>query len=428
MRYQSITKNLFIENRNNFNAQLPADSLAVLNSNDAMPTNADGIMGFRQNNDLFYLSGIDQEDVTLVLFPQNNNPKHREILFIKETDEYIAVWEGNKISKKEAVDISGIQTIYWTHQFKSIFNILMIECQNVYLNNNEHSRADKKIETKDDRFIQWCKNAYPLHNFRRAAPIMQKLRMIKNSHEIVLMEQAIGITEKGFRRILPLIKPGIWEFEIEAELTYEFIKNRSSGHAYTPIIASGADSCILHYIKNNKACADGDILLLDVGASYANYASDMTRCLPVNGKFSPRQNQVYSAVLSIMKKSISLLVPGNTFENYIAEVNKIVEDALVKLKLIDPVEIKKQDPLNPLFKKYFMHGISHFLGLDVHDVGDKNTPFKEGMVLTCEPGIYIRNENLGVRLENNILITQSGPVDLMKNIPIEIEEIEDLMN
>jgi Xaa-Pro aminopeptidase len=428
MRYKTINNALFINNRLHFKAHLLASSIAVFNSNDIMPTNADGIMGFRQNNDLFYLSGIDQEDTILLIYPESLTQKYREILFIKETNEHISIWEGNKLSKKDAADISGISTVYWLHQFRTIFNSLAVEVQHIYLNTNEHTRADKKMDSKDDRFIKKCKEMYPLHRYERSAPIMQALRMLKSPIEIELMKQACTITEKGFRKILPMVKPGVMEFEIEAELTHEFIRNRSSGHAYSPIIASGADSCILHYVKNDKAIGDGEIVLLDVGASYANYSADMTRCLPSNGKFNERQKSVYNAVLKIMRKSIPMLVAGNTFDNYIREVNKLVESELIGLGLLSSSDVKKQDPENPAFKKYFMHGISHFLGLDVHDVGDRNVPFKAGMVFTCEPGIYIREEKLGIRLENNIVITKEGNMDLMKDIPIEPDEIEALMN
>lgn len=428
MKYLPIDNSLFRNNRENFSKLLLPASIAVFNSNDPMPTNADGTMGFRQNNDLFYLSGIDQADTVLLLYPDSFNVKHREILFIKETNEHIAIWEGNKLNKAEARQLSGIGTIYWHHQFESIFNPLVVEAEHVYLNTNEHNRLEKHIDSRDDKFIQWCRKKYPLHLYHRAAPLLQGLRAIKSPIEIELMEKACAITEKGFRRILPFIKPGVMEYEIEAELTHEFLINRSRGHAYEPIVASGYDSCILHYTKNDKACKDGDILLLDVGAEYANYASDMTRCLPVNGRFSPRQKEVYNAVLRVMKAAIPLLVPGNTYDSYSIEIAKLMESELIGLKLLSSDEVARQDKDNPLYKKYFMHGISHFLGLDVHDVGNRNVPFREGMIFTCEPGIYIRPENLGIRLENDILITANGPVDLMKNIPIEAEEIEELMN
>jgi Xaa-Pro aminopeptidase len=393
-----------------------------------MPTNADGTMGFRQNSDLFYLSGIDQEDTVLLLYPDHVEEKFREILFIKETNETIAIWEGDKLSKTQAREVSGITSIYWYHQFQNILNSLITEADNIYLNSNEHQRAQKIVETKDDRFTKWCKGKYPLFHYLRSAVILQEIRSFKSDIEIELIKTACGITEKGFRRILDFVRPGVMEYEIEAEFTHTFISNRSRGHAYEPIVASGVDSCVLHYTKNSKQCKNGDILLMDVGAEYANYASDMTRCIPVNGRFSPRQREVYSAVLRIMKEAIVMLVPGNTFHIYNVEMAKVIEHELIGLNLLSPREVKTQDKENPLYRKYFMHGISHFLGLDVHDVGNKYMPFGEGTLLTCEPGIYIREEGLGIRLENDILITKYGPEDLMKNIPIEADEIESLMN
>lgn len=427
MKYLPIGNKLFIENRARFAAKLQPGALAVFNSNDILPTNADGTMPFHQNADLFYLSGIDQEESILVLFPHATDPTHREVLFLKETNETIAIWEGHKYTKEEARSSSGVKTVYWLHQFETIFNGMMAEAKYVYLNTNEHTRAKVEIKTRDDRFIQWCREKYPIHTYFRSAPIMHELRAIKSTEEIHLLQTACMITEKGFRRVLNFIKPGVWEHEIEAELAHEFIRNRSRGFAYTPIVASGANACVLHYIENNQECKDGDVILLDVAAEYANYNSDLTRCVPVNGKFTKRQREVYDAVLRVMRAATKMLVPGNTIEKYHKAVGTIMEEELIKLGLLKQEEVKKQNPDSPLYKKYFMHGTSHFLGLDVHDVGDKNRAFESGMVFTCEPGIYIREENLGIRLENDILITQGGPVDLMASIPVEAEEIEDLM-
>ncbi|SFC48142.1 Xaa-Pro aminopeptidase [Flexibacter flexilis DSM 6793] len=428
MKYLPIDSKLFIDNRKRFAAQLKPKSVAFFHSNDIMPTNADGTMLFRQNNDLLYLSGIDQEESILVLFPDAHEPQYREMLFLRETNEYIAVWEGHKFTKPEARETSGIQTIYWLSDFEKILPILMSEAENVYLNTNEHTRAVIEVETRDARFIKSCQARYPLHRYERSAPIMHRLRAIKSDIEVGLIQQACNITEKGFRRLLGFVKPNVTEYEIEAELIHEFVRNRSKGFAYSPIIASGANACVLHYIENNQICKDGDLILLDVAAEYANYASDLTRCVPANGRFSPRQKEVYNAVLRVMRKSIQRLVVGNNWIDYHKEVGAFMEEELVNLGLISLQDIKNQNPDVPAYKKYFMHGASHHLGLDVHDVGSKYHTFEAGMVFTCEPGIYIREEGLGVRIENNILITPDGNRDLMASIPVEVDEIEDLMN
>ena len=427
MKYLPINKELFVLNRKNFVAQLPSKAIAVFNSNDIMPTNADGSMGFRQNNDLFYLCGIDQEESILVIFPEAKDPKFKEVLFIKETSELMAIWEGHKFTKKEAQEISGIATIIWTKDFDNILPSLVFEATTIYLNTNEHVRSGNEVETRDARFIKACQQKYPLHQYGRLAPIMQQLRAIKSEWEIGLMQDACNITEKAFRRILGFVKPNVWEFEIEAELMHEILRNRSTGPAYHPIIASGANACILHYVENNQQCKDGDLILLDLGAEYANYASDMSRTIPVNGKFSPRQKAVYNAVLRVMKQAVNMLVVGNTLEKYHQEVGKLMQEEMIQLNLLDRKEVENQDEKNPLYKKYFMHGTSHFLGLDTHDVGDRQRAFEAGMVFTCEPGIYIKEEGIGIRIENNYLITAGAPIDLMKNIPIEVEEIEALM-
>ncbi len=428
MRYQAIDNSLYINNRENFVKHLKPKSVAVFNSNDMMPTNADGVMPFRQNNDLLYLSGVDQEESILVIFPEASNPKHREILFVKETSELIAIWEGEKLDKTAATKQSGIQTIYWLSDFEQVFHGLAVEAERIYLNQNEHLRAVTTVQTCDDRFRIECKAKYPDHEFERLAPIMRMLRPIKSQLELDVMQQACDITEKGFRRILDFVKPGVMEYEIEAEFSHEFLRNRSRGFAYTPIIASGYNACVLHYIENNMMCKTGDVILMDVGAEYANYASDMTRCVPVNGRFTDRQKEVYNAVLRVMKGATSMLVPGTDHEEYHGEVGKMMESELIGLGLLNKTDVANQDKANPLYKKYFMHGTSHHIGLDVHDVENRSTSFCEGMVLTVEPGIYIPSENLGIRLENDILITKDGQHDLMKNIPLEAEEIEDLMN
>ncbi len=428
MKYLPIDNSLFTRNRQRFAAKLKPNAIAVLNSNDVMPTSADGIRSFIQNTDLFYLSGIDEEESILVIYPDAREEKHREILFIKETNEEIALWEGSKYTKEEASKISGIKTIYWTREFEKVFRGLVFEADRIYLNSNEHLRADVTVETRDARFLKWCKKNYPLHKYERLAPILRDIRPIKSIIEIEQIKQACKITEKALRRLLGFIRPGVWEFEIEAEIYHEFIANRSRGPAYMPIIASGPNACILHYVENNRKCKDGDLVLMDFGAEYANYASDLTRTVPVNGKFTPRQKEIYNAVLRIQKAAIQMLEPGNTFEAYNKDVGVIMEKELIGLGLLDAKSVENQNPDDPLYKQYFMHGASHHLGLDVHDVGSNYRKFEDGMVFTCEPGIYIKDEGVGIRLENDILITQDGPVDLMANIPIEPEEIEDLMN
>jgi Xaa-Pro aminopeptidase len=427
MKYIAANPQLYIENRQRFAKKLKPNSIAVFNSNDIMPTSADGTMMFIQNSDIFYLSGIDQEESILVIFPDAKEEANREVLFLKETNEHIAVWEGHKYTKQEATATSGIKKFYWLKDFYTVFNALMSQAENVYLNSNEHTRAFVEVETREARFVKFCKERYPLHNYKRSAPIMHELRAIKSKYEVEIMQQACNITEKGFRRLLGFVRPGVMEYEIEAELIHEFVRNRSRGFAYGPIIASGASACVLHYVENNKECKAGEVILLDVAAEYGNYASDLTRCLPVSGKFTKRQKDVYNAVLRVMRAAIKMLVVGNTFNNYNKAVGKLMEAELIGLGLLNEKDVENQNPEMPLYKKYFMHGTSHFLGLDVHDVGSFQRPFEAGMVFTCEPGIYIPEESLGIRLEDDILITEKGPVNLMANIPIEAEEIEKLM-
>jgi Xaa-Pro aminopeptidase len=428
MRYTPIGKALFTENRKRYAALLKPRSLAVFCSNDILPTNADGTMSFRQNNDLFYLSGIDQEESILLLFPEHPEEKFREILFLRETNEHIAVWEGHKYTKEEAREASGIKTIFWLQEFEQTFNTLMAEAEHVYLNSNEHIRNSSVTETREMRFTKWCLDKYPLHKYERSAPLMHQLRAIKQPREIEMLQTACDITEKGFRRILKFVKPGVTEYEIEAEYIHEFIRNRSNGFAYTPIIASGANACVLHYIENKAECKDGDLLLMDVGASYGNYNADLSRTIPVNGRFSKRQREVYDAVLHVQREAMKLLRPGNAIPNYHKQVGELMTEQLLKLGLLDQTDVKNQNPDNPAYKKYFMHGTSHHLGLDVHDVGRVYRTFEPGMVFTVEPGIYIPEENIGIRLENDVVITKDGLHDLMRNIPIEAEEIEEIMN
>ncbi len=428
MRHNPINKQLFIDNRKRFSAALKPGSIAIFNANDVLPTNADGHMKYMPNTDLFYLSGIDQEESILLIYPDAKDGLHKEVLFLKETSELIAIWEGHKLTKKEATEASGIERVYWLSDFKTIFRSLVVEAETIYLNTNEHVRAVIETETREARFVKWCMNEYPVHRYERSAPIMHHLRAIKSKTEVELIKHACEITEKGFRRLLGFVKPGVWEFEIEAELLHEFVKNRSKGFAYTPIIGSGYSSCVLHYIENDKQCKDGDILLLDVAAEYANYNSDLTRCLPVNGKFSQRQKDVYNAVLRVKRAAEKMLVVGNVIADYHREVGAVMEEELIKLGLLKAEDVKKQNPESPLYKKYFMHGTSHHLGLDVHDLGNRYRKFEAGMVFTCEPGIYIPAENLGLRLEDNLVINEKGaPTNLMASIPIEADEIEGLM-
>ncbi len=429
MKYDRISAQLFIENRKNFIADMETSSLAVFNSNDIYPISADSTMPFQQHRDIFYLSGVDQEESILVISPFSKNEAHREVLFLKETNEHIAVWEGEKLDKKNALEVSGIKTVYWLSQFETIFKQMIAEVDKVYLNTNEHLRADTSVETREDRFIKKVKEQYPSHQWRRSAPIMHKIRSVKSEIEVQLMKKACSITKLGVERLLKFVKPGVWEYEIEAELIHEFLRNRSKGFAYTPIVASGGNACVLHYIQNNAQCKDGDVILLDVGAEYANYASDLTRCIPVNGRFTARQKEVYNSVLNVKKQAEKMLVPGTMMNEYHKEVGKIMEAELVKLKLIDQTDIKNQNPDWPAYKKYFMHGTSHFIGLDTHDVGLWNEPIKAGMAFTCEPGIYIPEENLGIRLEDDLVVQSSGaPLNLMADIPLEADEIEALMN
>lgn len=428
MKYHSINTQLFIDNRKRFTQELPPNSMAILLANDEMPRSADQAFVFRQNPDLFWLSGIDQEKTILIIYPDCPNPLYREALFLRKTNEVIAVWEGHKYTINEARNTSGVQQIFWEESFESALKSLMTYCERVYVNLNENDRSDSVVPYKDIRFTNELKYNYPAHEFKRLGPIMAKLRSVKHPLEIDLIKQACGITRDAFKRVLKFVKPGVMEYEVEAEIIHEFIRQRANGHAYTPIIASGANACVLHYVENNKPCNDGDLVLMDFGSEYANYASDLTRTIPVNGRFSPRQKDVYNAILRVMKQAKTMLKPGVVLAEYNKEVGKIMESELIGLGLLDKDAVQKQDPENPLYKKYFMHGTSHFMGIDVHDIGNRYAPMQVGNVFTCEPGIYIPEEKIGIRIENDILITENGTIDLMEDIPIEVEEIEDLMN
>lgn len=428
MRYSQIPSALFIKNRQNFIAQMKPNTIAILTSNDVKHTNADDVMGFAQNNDLFYLSGIDQEETILVLYPDASKEENREILFVKETNEHIKIWDGEKLTKEQASELSGIDRVEWENDFETLLQYMAFEADGFYLGHNEHlKRTTKDQETRQDRMIQWCKKKYPLHDYHRAAKITRDLRPIKSKAEVDQIQKAADISVESFHRVLKAVKPGIKEYELEAELTYNLIKSGGTRHAFKPIVASGKNACALHYNTNDEVCNDGDMVLLDFGVCYANYNSDTTRCFPVNGRFSDRQKEVYSAVLHCLKEGSKLLKPGVRHAEYEQQMAKLVEEQLIGLGLLDADAVAKQDPKKPLYKKYFMHGTAHHIGLDVHDVGLYSRTIEAGMVFTCEPGIYIPEEGIGCRLENDYLITEEGNTNLTAAMPIEIEDIEALI-
>lgn len=429
MRYTPISKDLFVQNRKNFMAEMKANSVAIFNSNDIYPIGADSTMAFQQDRNLYYLSGVDQEESILLLFPDAPKDKHKEILFLKETNSHIAVWEGEKLTEEKAYEVSGVKTVYWLKDFQKILQEIMTQSEIVYINTNEHYRANTETETREDRFNTWLKKNYPAHGVAKANPILQRLRSVKHKLEIEVMQKACDITEKAFRRTLEFTKPGIHEFEIEAEVMHEFLRHRSRGFAYTPIIASGKNACVLHYIQNKGICREGELILLDYGAEYANYASDMSRTIPVSGTFTARQKAVYNKVNQVKNEATKMLVPGTDWANYHEEVGKLMTSALLDLGLLDKADIQNENPDWPAYKKYFMHGTSHHIGLDTHDYGLLHEPMQTNQVFTVEPGIYLPDEGFGIRLEDDVVIQQDGePFNLMRNIPIEAEEIEDLMN
>ena len=429
MKYHPIDSNLYIKNRAKFVSQMKPNSLAIFNSNDNYPVSADSTLPFAQHRDILYLSGVDQEESILLLFPDAPYDELREILFLKETNDHIAVWEGEKLSKASATAVSGVKNIIWLQDFEKTLAQLMTYCDTIYINTNEHYRAKIETETREARFVKWWKNHYPAHQVAKSNPILQRIRSIKEPEELALIQTACDITEKGFRRLLSFTKPDVWEYELEAELIHEFIRNRSKGFAYTPIIASGINANVLHYIENNKKCKSGDLILLDVAAEYANYSSDMTRTIPVSGRYSERQKAVYNAVLKVKNEATKMLIPGAFWKEYHIEVGKIMTAELLNLGLISKSDVQNEDPEKPAYKKYFMHGTSHHLGLDTHDYGLLHEVIQPNMVFTVEPGIYIPAEGFGVRLEDNVVVQASGePLNLMKNIPVEIDEIETLMN
>ncbi|SCY58025.1 aminopeptidase P family protein [Flavobacterium caeni] len=429
MKYLPISSALFVKNRKKFTAQMKPNAIAVFNSNDIYPISADSTMPFQQHRDIFYLSGVDQEESILILFPDAPYEHQREILFLRETNEHIAIWEGEKLTKERAFEVSGIKTVYWLSDFEKILFELMTYAETMYINTNEHYRQSVETETREARFVKWWKEKYPAHNVAKSNPILQRIRSVKEQEELDLMQTACNITEKGFRRLLSFVKPGVTEYEIEAELIHEFVRNRSKGFAYTPIIASGNNANVLHYIENNQPCHAGDLILLDVAAEYANYSSDLSRTIPVSGRYTDRQKAVYNAVLRVKNEATKLLVPGALWKEYHKEVGKIMTSELLGLGLLDKADVQNENPDWPAYKKYFMHGTSHHLGLDTHDYGLLHEPIKANMVFTVEPGIYIPAEGFGIRLEDNVVVQEKGePFNLMRNIPIEVEEIENLMN
>jgi len=427
MRHKPIQSKLFVQNRKRISDLMASRALAVVNANDVLPTNADGTLPMQPNADLFFLTGIEQEESILVLFPEAAHEKHREILFVRQPNEHLQIWEGYKHTKADARKISGIKNVQWLSEFPVLFRSLMCEAESAYLNSNEYKRANVEMETRDVRFIRQCQFDFPLHQYRRLAPLLHELRVMKTDLEIELLKEAVSITARGFRRTLRFVKPGVMEYEVEAELAREFIKRRGK-FAYTPIVAAGKNNCVLHYLQNDQVCKKGQLLLMDVASSYANYNADLTRTIPVSGKFSRRQKKVYNAVLRVLRQSIAGAVVGKLHKDWTKESQAHMNEELLQLGLLKKSQIKKQDPDNPACRKYFMHGLGHPLGLDVHDVGDNNQPFAVGTVLTVEPGIYLPDEGFGVRLEDDIVVTENGPINLMAKVPIEAGEIEEIMN
>lgn len=435
MRYAPLDPRLFIENRRRLTEKLPPGSVAILHAADIPWRCADGSTRFIQNSDLFYLTGVDQEDTMLILHPDAPDPKDREILFIKETSELIAIWEGQKLTPESATAVSGIHEVRWNDRFDPAIRRLLPKTRHLFLNHNEHARSASTARTPDDRFRERIQRLYPAVRCERLAPLLTSLRMVKSEIEIAALQKACDITRDGFLRTLNSVRPGVMEYELEAELIHEFVRQGSRGFAYEPIIASGASSCVLHYLDNDQPCRDGDLVLMDVAAEYANYNADLTRTVPVNGRFSLRQRAVYDAVHRIVRACIDDLIrPGVKIrEAYQKQVARLVEDELIALGLLNAGEVAEEREDEELpeekrrYRKWFMHGVSHSLGIDVHDVTSPEAEFLEGMVVTVEPGIYLREEGFGVRLENNIVVRSGGNEDLMAHLPIAADEIESLM-
>ncbi|MBN2727913.1 MAG: aminopeptidase P N-terminal domain-containing protein [Bacteroidales bacterium] len=426
MRYEPLPKEFYERNRKALRQKLVPDSLVVVSGNDEIPWSGDQYYPFRQYSDFFYLTGIDQEDSMLCLCSHHPNPSLREVLFIKETSPEMVIWNGEKLTKEQATQLSGIQTVKWNTEFRSVVQEMAFQSRCIYLSLNEAPKFHSPLMTTEKRLAKNMRKRFPAHSFERLAPVLTTLRLVKSAEEIDAIKKSVDITGKALQRVLRSVSPGMLEYQVEAEMTYEFIRNGASSHAYAPIVASGSNACVLHYTANDKMLKDGDLLLMDFGASYGNYASDCSRTIPVNGKFSPRQKDCYNAVLKVFREAIKLYVPGGSIEKINKEVNRMMEEAMIELGLFSKAERDTQAPKKPLYQKYFMHGTSHFMGLDVHDVGMKNETLQKGMVLTCEPGIYIKEEGLGIRIENDIIVDDI-PQDLMKDFPIEVEEIEALM-
>lgn len=427
MKPPSLTCQVFTANRERLRLLLPANALAVVNANDLLPTNGDATLRMQANSDLYYLTGISQEESILVMAPDAFEEKQREILFLREPNPHLATWEGHKLSKEEASRISGVRQVKWLSEFRAEFHKLMCEVEHVFLNSNEHKRAVVEVESRDARFVCDCQARYPLHQYHRLARLLHRLRVVKSPEEVEVIRYACRVTGRAFRRILRRVRPGFGEYEVEAEFAHEFLRHRCD-FAYPPILASGRNSCVLHYNTNDQVCRAGDLLLLDVAAKYPPYNSDLTRTIPVSGRFSRRQRKVYDAVLRVERALTEAAVPGKLHRDWQKEAEAAIEKELIDLGLLSLRAVRRQDPDQPLLKKYFMHGLGHPIGLDVHDVGVLSEPFQPGWVLTVEPGIYIPEEGFGIRLENTVLLTEKTPVDLMADIPIEADEIEELMN
>jgi len=428
MKYEAISNEIFTYNRKNFVSRLKPSAIAIFHSNDEFPRNGDQSFLFKQNPDFFYLTGIDQEQSILILFPDCPNPLYKEVLFLRQTNEHIAIWEGHKYTKDEAKKASGIENVFWLGEYDVVLHSIINYAEYVYINTNENDRYAHTVPYRDIRMYEGLRTKYPLHKYERSALILRDLRVIKSPGEIELTTKACNITRDAFVRVLKFVQPDVTEYEIEAEITHEFLRQRATGHAYNPIIASGKNAIVLHYTENNQVCRDGDVILFDFAAEYANYNADMSRSIPVNGRFTRRQRDVYDAVLRVMRVATQMIIAGTVLTEYQDEVGRIMTGELIGLGLLDKHDVDKQDPKMPLYKKYFMHGTSHHLGLDVHDFANRYKPFEVGNILTCEPGIYIPAEGLGIRIENNILITHNGNIDLMADIPVEAEEIEEIMN
>lgn len=427
MKYEAINPKLFKQNRDRFVKKMLPNSIAVFPGNPVIVANGDANYDYIPNSDVLWLSGIVQEKSMVILYPDNPDPTMREVLVLLRPNEHLEKWEGHKLRKEEATAISGIQHIQWLDGIDTVLQVMMHHADNVYLNSNENDRQDRSLGRPDLEFVHSFMSRYPLHRYERAAKIMKEVRAIKTREEISVTQRAIDITESAFRRVMKFIKPGVMEYEIEAEVTHEFLSKRATGHAYGAIIASGDRARVLHYVENNQECRDGELILMDFGAEYGNYSADLTRTIPVNGKFTKRQKDVYNAVLAVHNYAKGILKPGISIVDYTKKATEEMEKQLVKLGLISKTDIKNQDPENPAYRKYFYHGITHHLGIDVHDLGTRVLPVKEGMLFTVEPGIYIEEEQMGIRIENNIWLTKTGHVDLFKNIPITVEEIEAAM-